>query len=455
MAHAQNQQIIANGQITLYQRDDVKDALWQCRIKIKGHSGYVRRSTGEVDFERAKEAALLILGELKQRVAQSLPLKRKTFSEIAASFLKDAETRWKEGRNSEGRYIIIKGTTQRYLIPYFGNRDITLIQKKDMMAYRAWRQEYWVTGPGFEETGKTKKPPTLATLKQEWTVLRGVFLHGVDLGVVPQSMLPFLKHDKTSVNKRPAFTQDEYDRLWLHLLTWQYKTHNPRVRRDRTLLRYYVLIMVNSGMRIGEARMLKWRDVGSYSNEHGHWVTCNVKGKTGERLVVCQPGVERYFEKLKERDYRTDPDDLVFCHEDGEPIENWTGFYTMLRAAGIEHDTNGNKHTLYSLRHTYATFRLQNGTNVYWLKKNMGTSVAMIERHYGQTNVLVGIEHETAKREPGQKKPKSRRLQSPNAPRDGVKLIKNKNELVPAGAVDMTPARVDDSESDAENAGTA
>ena len=54
MAHAQNQQTIANGQITLYQRDDVKDALWQCRIKIKGHSGYVRRSTGELEFERAK-----------------------------------------------------------------------------------------------------------------------------------------------------------------------------------------------------------------------------------------------------------------------------------------------------------------------------------------------------------------------------------------------------------------
>ena len=27
-----------------------------------------------------------------------------------------------------------------------------------------------------------------------------------------------------------------------------------------------------------------------------------------------------------------------------------------------------------------------------WLKQNMGTSVQMIERHYGQTKVLVGIE---------------------------------------------------------------
>ena len=88
MAHAQNQQTIADGQITLYQRDDVKDARWQCRIRIKGHSGYVRRSTGQIDFDRAREASLQILGELNQRAAQSLPLRKKTFAEIAASFLR-------------------------------------------------------------------------------------------------------------------------------------------------------------------------------------------------------------------------------------------------------------------------------------------------------------------------------------------------------------------------------
>jgi integrase len=54
-----------------------------------------------------------------------------------------------------------------------------------------------------------------------------------------------------------------------------------------------------------------------------------------------------------------------------------------LKAAGLEYDTHGNKRSTYSLRHTCATLRLQHGTNVYWLKKNMGTSAAMIERHYG------------------------------------------------------------------------
>ena len=46
----------------------------------------------------------------------------------------------------------------------------------------------------------------------------------------------------------------------------------------------------------------------------------------------------------------------------------------------------------------------------------------MIERHYGQTRVLVGIEHETARRKKAPKK-----SETANSP-------------VPEGAVDATPA---------------
>ena len=73
MAHADNQVKIADGRITLYQRDDVKDGQWQCRMSVKGHKGYVRRSTGETDLDKAKERSLQILGELHQRMVQNLP----------------------------------------------------------------------------------------------------------------------------------------------------------------------------------------------------------------------------------------------------------------------------------------------------------------------------------------------------------------------------------------------
>ena len=53
------------------------------------------------------------------------------------------------------------------------------------------------------------------------------------------------------------------------------------------------------------------------------------------------------------------------------------------RADGLLYDRDGEKRTLYSLRHTYATFRLELGdVSVYDLSLNMGCKVAQIERHY-------------------------------------------------------------------------
>lgn len=58
IVYAKNQTTIGDVQITLYQRDDVKDQVWHIRIKQKGKRGDVRRSTGETDFARAQSKAL-------------------------------------------------------------------------------------------------------------------------------------------------------------------------------------------------------------------------------------------------------------------------------------------------------------------------------------------------------------------------------------------------------------
>jgi len=42
----------------------------------------------------------------------------------------------------------------------------------------------------------------------------------------------------------------------------------------------------------------------------------------------------------------------------------------------------------YCFRHTYATIRLQEGVDVYFLAEQMGTSVHMIEQHYGHVNTI-------------------------------------------------------------------
>ena len=44
----------------------------------------------------------------------------------------------------------------------------------------------------------------------------------------------------------------------------------------------------------------------------------------------------------------------------------------------------GTNRTLYSLRHTYASNELLNGTEIHTLVRQIGTSVAMLERHYSK-----------------------------------------------------------------------
>ena len=53
------------------------------------------------------------------------------------------------------------------------------------------------------------------------------------------------------------------------------------------------------------------------------------------------------------------------------------------RVDGLLYDRDGDQRSLYSLRHTYATLRLEKGdVSVYDLAMNMGCKVAQIENHY-------------------------------------------------------------------------
>ncbi len=53
------------------------------------------------------------------------------------------------------------------------------------------------------------------------------------------------------------------------------------------------------------------------------------------------------------------------------------GWTPALKAAGVAH------RRIYDLRHTYATWSLAAGIDIFTLARRMGTSVAMIDRTYG------------------------------------------------------------------------
>ena len=60
----------------------------------------------------------------------------------------------------------------------------------------------------------------------------------------------------------------------------------------------------------------------------------------------------------------------------------------LLTQASLRDGSNGVPRSTYCFRHTYATFRLSEGVDVYFLAEQMGTSVKMIEDHYGHVNTI-------------------------------------------------------------------
>jgi len=60
----------------------------------------------------------------------------------------------------------------------------------------------------------------------------------------------------------------------------------------------------------------------------------------------------------------------------------------LLKYTDLREGPSGIPRTTYCFRHTYATFRLSEGVDVYILAQQMGTSVKMIEDHYGHVNTI-------------------------------------------------------------------
>jgi integrase len=150
-------------------------------------------------------------------------------------------------------------------------------------------------------------------------------------------------------------------------------------------------------MRHGtEAYGIKWKHLSWHMNEGTRVLMVSVDGKTGQRELVARHNTIRYFKRLHSRAIdlqhlsfeeliKLGINEYVFRLADGTKTENLAHTFTaLLKSAGllIDRRTDTNR-SLYSLRHTYATFALlYNRTPIFDLEMQMGTSVEMIRKHY-------------------------------------------------------------------------
>ncbi|MEO0418789.1 MAG: tyrosine-type recombinase/integrase [Pseudomonadota bacterium] len=382
-----------DGAIYLFIRPDYKKRTWMCRVKVPNGNGYVYRSTRTTDEHEAYSFAEKLYHEQLVKALSGPEQQKQRIGKAIDEYVQ--------------RFEVKRSTLSIHYKLLLIERCRSFLEKKtfDQLDPRLISQLY-------DELSKQSTKGSLSenSIKRIQSDLRHFLNWSIEAGFIDE--LPKFPRIKTQASRRPHFDSKAWRTLVRHLREF-IKVTNGKTLRDRSMLREYVLILGNTGIRVGEAQGLKWRDIREeLGDEEGQsYVVFTVRGKTGTREVVARnTDVKTYLRRLfdlrveelsEHHGSPTEPNlgSYVFSHPDGSPIKSFKkSFNSLIRSAGVEYDSFGSKRTVYSLRHTYATFRLLEGTNHYALAQNMGTSVSMLEKHYGHTTNVSAAEELTKSR---------------------------------------------------------
>lgn len=410
--------VLMDNVLVLYQRE--RSTIWQCRYKVDGV--WQRATTKMRDFKKANDAAKKLMITAEVRKESNLPVITRKFRHVAKLAIDRMTTETAAGKGKVS-FSDYNRVINDYLIPFFGNHNITSINYTVLDEFNTWR------------TDKLKKAPSHSTLLTQNAALNRVFDEAVVRGFLTEVNRPKLDTKGKASERRPAFDLKEIHALFERMDAWVERARNDKSKELRLLLCDYIEVLLDTGARPGiELLNLKWNQITYamkplvtvtdevYANDpaneepepvvkHELNRSCQitVNGKTGMRVIVGMNPTVQAFVRIIKRNYGVtnsviDPfkditiasnDDYVFRTKDKEEP---TSFQKLFRSFLKEHslliDTKtGQERVFYSLRHTYATLALTHDkVAIHTLAVQMGTSVGMIERHYSHLDAVKATE---------------------------------------------------------------
>ena len=392
LSTAQPQNIhLRDGEVVLYRRS--RSLLYQCRYKLADGTWY-RQTTGKASIEHAVAVACDLYDEARYRQRLGLAHQTHTFAQIAAVAL--AELRVKidasTGRTAYSDYV---GCIEKYFLPYFKHKRLEELTHTDIVEFELWRDRQMARKP---------KASTLMNFASAWNKLLAV---AVERGYISERVpVPKLTTKGEKGTTRPAFSEEEITQLLAFMETWQHEGLRAVEKEMRPLLRDYVEMLLLTGMRHGtEAMGICWRHLEWHTDKGVRYLRIWVDGKTGGRWLIAKHRAVEVLKRLHARqaDLKHIAFDSLFAERvphklfrfsDGYQPPSLNGtFRRLMRDTGLLKNEDGQTRTLYSLRHTYATFELlRGGTDIHTLSKQMGNSAAMIERHYSKLTATMAAD---------------------------------------------------------------
>lgn len=259
------------------------------------------------------------------------------------------------------------------LVVFLGDVELESIAKSDLQRWLIWlREEYKPTGI---RAGERLSP---ASLQDAWRALKSFYAwakHDLDL--------PRVDDIKRPPGESPPiipFTEDEVRALLKAADHFSYSRDGIEVTSKRHMaLRNVaiILVLLDTGMRVGELTRLTASDVNTMTGEiviQPFGSGLKTHGRTVFLGKVAKKAVFRY---QAEREIQ--PGDTLFMLDTGGPMSA-TSVLQLLnsigRAAGVAH-----VHP-HRFRHTFAIQFLRNGGNVFILRKLLGHKTLEMTKKY-------------------------------------------------------------------------
>ncbi len=422
--------------VIIFRRSDVKHRNWYCRVKVPKVDRYKTISLKTADVTRARQEAGRRGIRVELQVENGDPVFNRPFRDVAKEYIRTQKERAATHQISAARIEKIQSICDGVLADYIGSQQVHLVGQESWDNYPAWRR---ANGAGRNaRNGLREVPPDVArrifereqdaqakarkarglrplerkqwqppadgkpillplvsdaTIRFEMSIFGAVMGYAIKKKYAPLTQR-FDERPKLKVMRRDEFTPDEYRTLYNtgKSKDWQRKEGSTANSRWYRLVAYnFVLIMCNTGMRPSEAKNLRWRDISTTQDRDGRdLVVLFVQGKGKSRQLVAPASVGRFLERIREKSKATEPNDRVFTTIDGSPASSLYQalIEDLLNTADLRYGAHGVPRSTYSFRHTYATFRLSEGVDVYFLAEQMGTSVKMIQDHYGHVDTI-------------------------------------------------------------------
>jgi len=420
MKSFKNQYSIRQGKITLYQRtsqgSNYQSDSWYARFKIPNQKP-IRKSLKTTNQNDAEIIAEDIYLDFLHKIKMGISLTTKRFELVCNSYLKhfteqvglELSLHKQDRRYTENMLKARKFAINRFIIPFLGEKNIDNISDLDIEDYINKRRTFFISGEGSKDKyieyirndKKVKRPRNTSkvlnhnSLNKDLTLLRQIFEFARQKRIITAAQTPVIKNlpkPKNYANRKPGLSRTEYNSL-LAKLRWKIKKqNNPKHKRSHRLLYYYILIMSNTGMRVTEAKNLKFSDCKTFIKDGIEYLEMYIYGKGKSRKMVPMTRTIDYLKRLKELhienaklfNWDVTKDTYVFVNDKGNPVGSFKkSLDNILNDCGTLYDENGMKRSSGVFRKFYITLRLTEGkVDVYRLAKNTGTSVEVIEKYY-------------------------------------------------------------------------